>query len=295
MIDYERLEGIRVGFGAGCGRVGDRYRRLQQAICSRPAGVAEEVSYHRQMHTSAADPANQPLIGITGRKKTASLIDGFNTAMAPAEVDLTMTDYARCVIASGGLPVYLPLDGDPVAFAARLDGFVFTGGSDIDPGFYGAAADAQLGPTEPDRDRFELALFEAVLDVGVPAIGVCRGLQLFNVARGGTLHQHVPTHAHDEDPMDLLAHSVAFAPGSTFELLYGTSTEVNSLHHQAIDVLGAGMVATGRAPDGRVEAIEFVHARVLAVQWHPEMFRKRDPIFDWLVDTAGALAAQASH
>jgi putative glutamine amidotransferase len=247
------------------------------------------------MHTSASDPATPPLIGITGRKKTASLIDGFNKSMAPAEVDLAMTDYARCVSAGGGLPVYLPLDVDPVALAARLDGFVFTGGSDITPDLYGAVADPDLGPIEPARDSFELALLQAVLEAGVPAIGVCRGLQLFNVARGGTLHQHVPSHAHDEDPMDLLSHSVSFAPGSTFEHLYGSSTEVNSLHHQAIDVLGGGIVATGHAPDGLVEAIEFDDARVLGVQWHPEMFQKADPLFDWLVEAAGERGARATR
>jgi putative glutamine amidotransferase len=125
-------------------------------------------------------------------------------------------------------------------------------------------------------------------------LGICRGCQLINVAFGGTLHQHVPTHARFDDDPAAVAHDVVLQPGSALAAAHRASEggvlAVNSLHHQAIDAVGSGLVVTGAAPDGTVEAIEHRHESILAVQWHPELLALPQPVFGWLLDEARRLA-----
>ena len=230
-----------------------------------------------------------PLIGISGRSSLAGSLGVAPKSMAGRPVDLYFRDYALGVLAAGGLPVYLPEPADPEAFVGRLNGLLLTGGTDIDPARYGQEVRADLFPPEPGRDDFELGLMDAASASGIPVAGICRGIQILNVHGGGTLHQHVGAHACFDEPPDEAVHVVTFAEGSQMAGLYGSSRRVNSLHHQTIDEVGEGLLATGRSEDGAVEALEAVGRPWLGVQWHPEMMgdRDRDPLFSWLVAAAG--------
>ncbi len=201
------------------------------------------------------------------------------------DVDLYLADYTRDVLAAGGLPILIPVDAPVGAYVSRLDGIVLSGGADIEPSHYGAEPDG-TGGYEPERDELELPLLKQALEEELPMLGICRGLQLLNVATGGSLHQDVPVHSrYDVDPAETV-HEVTFSEHSRLGLLYGEQTSVNSLHHQTIDRLGEGLTVTGRADDGTVEALEMPGRDVVAVQWHPEMRPGVEPVFDWLIKQA---------
>jgi putative glutamine amidotransferase len=128
----------------------------------------------------------------------------------------------------------------------------------------------------------------------VPLVGICRGAQLLNLAYGGTLVRHLSGRQRDEHacllyPADARVHGVSFTRGSLMERLYGEQLAVNSFHHQAVGVTGAGVLVSGVAPDGVVEAIELEDRRAVGVQWHPELLTSCDPVFSWLVEEAGRL------
>lgn len=209
--------------------------------------------------------------------------------LADLELEFYFRDYARRVAEAGGLPVLLSLETDPARIVERLDGIVLPGGTDVDPARYGAEPAPDALDPEPARDAHELALLDAAAAGGVPVLGICRGLQVINVWRGGTLHQHVPEHGLFDEPPDRLQHEVAFTAGSALAGVYGRSAMVNSLHHQTVDRLGEGLTVTAEAPDGTVEGLECADAPVVAVQWHPELLPEPDPIFDWFITrtTAG--------
>ena len=232
--------------------------------------------------------ATAPLIGISGRTKTGAQINVKPDSLRGLEVDLYFCDYARGVIAAGGLPVFLPSSADPADYANRLDGLLLSGGADIDPARYGQEPGADLFTPEPARDAFEMALLDGAAQAGMPVVGICRGIQVLNVHGGGTLHQHVAPHARFHQPPNSVAHRVDFAEESLLASLYGPSVQVNSLHHQAIDRVADGFVVTGRSGDGTVEGLESTERPWLGVQWHPEMLDSRDgdPVFDWLVKAA---------
>jgi len=190
---------------------------------------------------------------------------------------LLPSTYVRAVVAAGGVPVLLPPVPEVIeAVLPRLDGLVLSGGPDIEPGRYGAEAVATTGEPRADRDAAELGLVDAATGSGLPVLGICRGLQLLNVARRGTLHQHLPdvlgSTAHAPQPGVYGRHVVSGVAGSLLARALGrTETEVPSYHHQAVDGLGAGLVVTAVAPDGTVEAVEDPSLPFcLAVQWHPE-------------------------
>ena len=232
--------------------------------------------------------ASAPLIGISGRTKTGDEINAKLDSLRELDVDLFYCNYAQGVIEAGGLPVFLPSSADPADYPGRLDGLLLTGGTDIDPARYGQTPTAELFTPEPARDAFEMALLDGAAQAGVPVLGICRGIQTLNVHGGGTLHQHVAPHARFDQRPNYIAHRVGFTEGSLLASLYGPSIEVNSLHHQSIDRVAAGLVVTGRSDDGSVEGIESAERPWLGVQWHPEMMdsRDRDPVFDWLVKAA---------
>jgi putative glutamine amidotransferase len=215
----------------------------------------------------------KPLIGVTTSELRSSGAGTLRRHGEPphAEMALGMT-YLRAVEVSGGLPVVLPPLGDAEAFLARLDGICLSGGPDLDPDAYGAPErHEELGPTEPSLDAFELALARAADARGIPVLGICRGAQALNVSRGGTLHQHLPGHR-QVAPATATTHTVHVEPGSRLATLVGTNPlRVNSFHHQAVDVLGRGLLAVARAADGIVEAVEDPGPRfVVGVQWHAE-------------------------
>jgi putative glutamine amidotransferase len=190
--------------------------------------------------------------------------------------------YVRSVLAAGGVPLVLsPLLGP--SFAARAldgaDGLLLTGGEDMDPALYGAQPSPHLNPPSRERDLFELALFAVARQRELPVLGICRGIQLINVGLGGTLYQDLPSErpgpvAHDAGTArDARSHGVELKPGSrAAAALGGTSFTVNSFHHQAVDRLADGLIASGWSADGLIEAVESPADApwLLAVQWHPE-------------------------
>lgn len=190
--------------------------------------------------------------------------------------------YVRSVVAAGGVPLVLsPLGGAAFAAAAvsAIDALLLTGGDDLDPAWYGAARSPHVTTIDRERDLFELALYGAARQRGIPVLAICRGLQLVNVARGGSLVQDLPSErpgAVDHNlgqARDGRTHAVTLTPGSRTAALLGTTTlDVNSFHHQAVATLGSGLVASGTAADGVVEALEGAPDEpwLVAVQWHPE-------------------------
>jgi putative glutamine amidotransferase len=241
-------------------------------------------------------PSMAPLIGVTTSEVRRGDLATLRRHGEPPQHEMALgLTYMRAIELAGGVPVVLPplQDGLPTLLE-RLDGVCLSGGPDLDPVAYGARAHELLGPTEPALDRFELNLARAADAAGMPLLGICRGLQALNVARGGTLHQHVDGHRQTELATQPV-HAVRIAPRSRVaRVLKSRATQVNSFHHQAIDGLGVGLVATAWAPDGTIEAIEDRrHPFLLAVQWHAETLIDAPPqlaLFRALVEAAGGRA-----
>lgn len=229
-----------------------------------------------------------PLIGLTGRRKTGAQLVGQPDSLKHLDGDFYYADYARGVLAAGGLPVHLPLDVEPAAFVDHLDGILISGGADVWPERYGAVPAETADPAETERDDFELAILDAAASSALPVLGICRGLQLINVHAGGTLHQHVPEHARYDVAPNGPIHEIEIAPDTAVASLYGATHSVNSLHHQTVDKVGNGLLVTATHADGTVEALEHETLPILAVQWHPEMLdtRESDPVFRWIVEQA---------
>jgi putative glutamine amidotransferase len=189
------------------------------------------------------------------------------------EAALLPVGYPRLVQRAGGLAAMLPPDDPAYAAAtvARLDGLVIAGGPDVEPVRYGAEPHPRTGPPARERDAWELALIDAALTARVPLLGICRGMQLLNVALGGTLVQHLDGHA---EVVGVFGnHAVKPVPGSLYAAVVPDETSVPAYHHQAVDRLGTGLVPSAYADDGTVEALELPSGEgwVLGVQWHPEM------------------------
>lgn len=229
----------------------------------------------------------KPLIGLPGSQTLAANLSGNLPVLDTHKIDVYYSLYARAVVDAGGLPVHLPLDVDPREFVERLDGILLTGGADINPSQYGHEVDGSVD-IDDLRDELELKLLDGAIELKVPVLGICRGLQVINVHAGGTLHQHVPSHTFHDDDGSATVHEVNFELATTLGGIYGARHDVNSLHHQSIDALGDDLVVAGRSPDGSIEAIERSDSPVIAVQWHPEMLptRPADPVFRWLVDAS---------
>jgi putative glutamine amidotransferase len=194
--------------------------------------------------------------------------------------------YVDAVLAAGGLPILLPHAPDAAAaYLALLDGLVVTGGAfDVPPELYGETRRKECGVLKPERTAFERDLLEAALAARLPVLGVCGGMQLMNVVRGGTLYQDLAADAglagHEQPaPKDAPSHVAAIVPGTQLAALVpGGTIPVNSTHHQAVKVPGAGVLVSARAPDGVVEAIELPDLPfALGVQWHPEAAARHDP------------------
>lgn len=230
----------------------------------------------------------RPIIGIS--TQTLHSIDGIPEGLPESWV--MNQRYSRVVAAAGGLPVMIPLledEGTLRELYDRMDAVLLPGGVDLDPATYGEAPLPTCGRVDPARDRVELQLARWAIAEGKPLFGLCRGLQIVNVALGGTLYQDIAAQRrdaikHDYFPTagfsrDHLAHRVTVAAGSRLDALVGRAPlEVNSMHHQAVKDLAPGLVSTAVAPDGLVEGLEFPGSQfLLGVQWHPESLTDRDP------------------
>lgn len=215
----------------------------------------------------------KPIIGIT-----ASYGTNGNISMRPAYVD--------AIRENGGIGCLLsrPTNPDEIAaLAADLDGLLFAGGGDIDPVYYGETVAHPSVEITPERDTFELALFAAFIQTGKPIFGICRGIQLMNVALGGSLHQHIEGHRQSPTPGCQPVQPVAVEAGTRLAVLVGmadgaSEMPVNTFHHQAVKVPGRGLIVSARAADGIIEAIELPdHPFFVGVQWHPELFYRDYP------------------
>jgi putative glutamine amidotransferase len=222
-----------------------------------------------------------PLIGITASRINNS--KGFPSMMV-------MEAYIRAIAQAGAAPVVIPLGiskEDLQAIVSHLDGVLFTGGGDIRPQVYGSQDHSKVNAIDDDRDRIELDLFHLLSDSSKPYLGICRGIQMINVAMGGTIYEDILdqcpgalNHDRSHYSRGYLAHPVDVTDDSRLRQILGASqVEVNSLHHQGLRQLAPGVRATAFAQDGLVEAIEVPgHAFGLAVQWHPEWLQEYQPM-----------------
>lgn len=171
------------------------------------------------------------------------------------------------------LPVTCDLEEAEQA-ASFIDGLILPGGADVDPKLFGQDPHAKAGPFDRARDAWEGALLRSAMDRSVPVFGICRGMQLVNVVRGGTLIQHLPdvigTDAHNPTVGSFAVHHITTAPRSNLARAIGAEVAVLTYHHQAVDEIGSGLKPVAWAEDGLVEGLEDHEAGVLAVQWHPE-------------------------
>jgi putative glutamine amidotransferase len=203
-------------------------------------------------------------------------------AIAPCR---KMPDYVESVRLAGGDPWEVNHAADPAAaVVSSCAGLLLTGGADVEPARYGEARHPTVTDVDPARDEYEIALVTAALAAGLPVLAICRGLQVMNVAAGGSLLQDIPAQvgaavSHQVPaPKDAIAHDVSIAPGSRLAGLMGGAVvagrlPVNSRHHQAVHRVAEGFVVTSLAPDGVIEALELPRARFcVGVQWHPENF-----------------------
>jgi putative glutamine amidotransferase len=243
-----------------------------------------------------------PLIGLT------TYLERAKTGVWDVPASFLPRVYFDAVEKAGGIAVLLPPQAisDPIAdrLLDSLDGLILTGGKDIEPSRYGQDAHPETDEPRRDRDAWEDTLLRRAIEREIPFLGICRGAQMLNIARGGTLHQHLPDVVGDrryQAGEGIFNHvEVDVAKGSRLESLLSpfsepatTTIDVPVYHHQAIDALGAGLVVTARTPDGTIEAVELESVPFgVAVQWHPEESADDIRLFAGLVEAARQYRAQ---
>jgi putative glutamine amidotransferase len=218
----------------------------------------------------------RPVIGIPSRSVTDS-----NNGFKYSGIPLT---YSNAIERAGGAPVLIPLglsEETLRSIYSRIDALLLAGGVDVHPKEFGEEVEDYCGEVDTSRDETELHVTRWALSDGRPIFGICRGIQMLNVAAGGSLYQDIPaqlgtdlSHNYRQgDPYNLRAHAINFEPGSRVAQWFGTSMlDVNSLHHQSLKKVAPGLHVTARAPDGIVEAVESDDDRfIVGVQFHPEL------------------------
>ncbi len=247
---------------------------------------------------------HQPLIGMPSARDKSQRYYGL-------PVYIQNQTYLRALAAAGAAPVTIPLQLDEATLQVifdRLDGIFLPGGEDMDPVTYGEDQHELLGAVDPERDRTELALAHMALRSGTPLLAVCRGMQLLNVASGGSLFQDIRalregSEQHDYFPPQFervrISHPVIIDPESPLAGIFGPQTSVNSMHHQAVKALGQSCRPIAWAPDGVVEALQVTgHPFALGVQWHPEElatqqgYQANHKLFEAFVEQCRAVARQ---
>lgn len=237
----------------------------------------------------------KPLIGVTSSE------DDVNRTL------FLRKNYAASVQEAGGIPVIVPYgaaEEDYAQLAEMLDGFLFSGGMDAQPSLFHEETLDGCGAATPDRDRMELILYQEILKRRKPILGICRGIQMMNVAQGGSLWQDIPKYfpgrlpngmalAHQQPSEgETVSHKVDVTEGSLlYKLVGGKQIWVNSFHHQAVKEAAPGTIVTGRSSDGLIEALEMPgYGFWLGVQWHPEYMAHKDEtaagLFRGLIEAA---------
>lgn len=249
--------------------------------------------------TTPLDSGGRPLVAITPWHRVVA------TYVHPKNDLYTLDpEYPDSVEAAGGIAVILPFARS--AEMARLtlercDALILSGGDDVDPAGYGHELDGSVS-TNPDADASDRLYLQAALELGTPVLAVCRGLQLLNVALGGTLHQHIwdevdehparpetDDETHNAEAMWARRHDVIIEPGSTLAKVFDAErVSTTSLHHQSVDEVATPLRVTGRTAGGSIEAVEHESAPVLGVQWHPERqgHEGHGALFEWLIESA---------
>jgi putative glutamine amidotransferase len=278
-----------------------RLRRCETAAAARH-DTTENV-----LQMNASDV--RPLIAVTTSEVRRMEAVAPTPQGEPAQHEMALgLKYLQALERAGAIPIVCP--PLPAALAEslleRVDGLCMSGGPDLDPAAYGERRHVSTGPVESQLDEFELALARAADARGLPILAICRGMQVLNVARGGSLHQHLPdlnageVNHRQTAPGSEPTHPVSIRSASRVaRVLERTHADVNSFHHQGVARLGEGLVITGRAPDGTVEAIEAMDREfVLGVQWHAETLQaqpEQKALFVAFVDSARALRAGATR
>jgi putative glutamine amidotransferase len=246
-----------------------------------------------------------PLIAVTTSEMRHNPFDVATPEADPPRQEMVLgMKYLEAIGRAGALAIVVPpLPGPMIpALLDRVDGICLSGGPDVHPDAYGADPHPELGPTAPRLDAFELALVRAADERDTPVLAICRGAQILNIARGGTLHQHLPdvvgeTLAHRQPGEPAKAtHAVSVVPDSRLEAILGhRHVQVNSFHHQAVDVMGERLAVTAQAEDGTVEGFEAIdRSFMVGVQWHAECLVDHDEqaaLFTALVDACIERAA----
>jgi putative glutamine amidotransferase len=225
-----------------------------------------------------------PVIGLISHRDQSAMWSGY-------ELYGQGLAYARALALAGGAPVLIPLELGEDAWRQiyeRIDGLLFPGGADVNPAYYHEERHPRLGQVDDGLDQAELTFARWALEDLMPVLAICRGIQLINVAAGGTLYQDLPSQLPDAFPhacsaptypREYRAHPVEVVPGSRVASAMGVlSAKVNSRHHQAVKGVAPGFEVTARAPDGVIEGIEHREApHMVGVQWHPESLAANDP------------------
>lgn len=239
----------------------------------------------------------KPIIGMTAT---------LSRSVGASGTFMTGCDYVRSIAEAGGIPLLIPEGDERTAeeYAAFCDGILIPGGGDIHPMLYGEAPIASLHDLHLSHDRFELALVRAADAHDKPIFGICRGIQVINVAFGGSLWQDIPSqclgaaaHVGPADARDEPYHRIVCTEGSRMRSLFGECVMTNSYHHQAVKEPAPGFVVTARSDDGMIEAIEHTSRPVFGVQFHPENYTQRyqafASLFGAFVDLCGKFREDA--